>query len=70
MPKDSQSQRAAQEENPNEPIIFPESSVDLAFDDSILKDVKDAWEQISGETEGFMQFDDREVGAYDDEDDE
>ncbi|MCJ1396424.1 Rab proteins geranylgeranyltransferase component A [Xylographa bjoerkii] len=57
-------------------ISFTESSTDLAFDDSMLADVREVWNNINGETEGslqldaesFMQFDDREVGAYDDED--
>ncbi|MCJ1379798.1 Rab proteins geranylgeranyltransferase component A [Xylographa soralifera] len=49
-------------------ISFPEPSTDLAFDDSILTSVRGAWNKISGYTEGFMQFEDREVGAYDDED--
>ena len=49
-------------------ISFAESSTDLAFDDSILIDVREAWNKISSDAAGFMQFEDREVGAYDDED--
>lgn len=50
-------------------MTFPEHTVDLAFDDGVLEDVKKAWATITGYTSGFMQFDDREVGAYEDEDD-
>ncbi|MCJ1403623.1 Rab proteins geranylgeranyltransferase component A [Xylographa trunciseda] len=49
-------------------ISFTESSTDLAFDDNILASVREAWNKITGDTEGFMQFKDRELGAYDDED--
>ncbi|MCJ1319549.1 Rab proteins geranylgeranyltransferase component A [Xylographa vitiligo] len=49
-------------------VTFTDSSTDLAFDDSILATVREAWTEISGNTEGFMQFEDREIGAYDDED--
>ena len=49
-------------------FLFPTSNTDLAFDDSVLRDVRSAWQSISGDTDGFMQFEDREVGAYDDED--
>lgn len=49
-------------------IAFAESNVDLAFDDAVLEDVKRAWTCITGETSGFMQFEDRETGAYDDGD--
>ena len=50
-------------------IVFAESNVDLAFDDAILREVRSAWQKITGETDGFMAFEDREVGAYDDEED-
>lgn len=49
-------------------LVFPNVLADLAFDDRVLYHVKKAWEAISGESEGFMQFQDRE--AYDDNDDE
>ena len=49
-------------------ILFPEPVIDLAFDDGVLRDVMTAWQEISGQAEGFMQFEDREVGAYEDED--
>ena len=49
-------------------ISFAESGTDLAFDDSILATVREVWTKISDGTEGFMQFEDRELGAYDDED--
>lgn len=50
-------------------INFAESSVDLAFDDGVLEDVRRAWTNITGETNGFMQFEDRETG-YNDGDDQ
>ena len=46
-------------------LVFPNAPIDLAFDDKVLYHVKKAWEAISGESEGFMQFQDRE--AYDDD---
>lgn len=49
-------------------LVFPNAPVDLAFDDRVLYHVKKSWEAISGESEGFMQFQDRET--YDDNDDE
>ena len=50
-------------------ISLPMLDLDLAFNDGILERVKVAWQRVTGETDGFMQFDDREVGAYDDNDD-
>ncbi|TKA64092.1 hypothetical protein B0A49_07845 [Cryomyces minteri] len=42
-------------------LIFPPSSLDLVFDDSILQRVRSVWEKIMGaEAEGFMTFEDRE----------
>ncbi|KAK5295342.1 rab geranylgeranyl transferase escort protein-like protein [Cryomyces antarcticus] len=42
-------------------LIFPPSSLDLAFDDAILQRVRSVWEKIMGaEAEGFMTFEDRE----------
>lgn len=49
-------------------VTFAESTVDLAFDDGVLKDVERAWTSITGETSGFMQFEERGTGAYDDDD--
>lgn len=51
----------------NEHILnFPPPSMDLAFDDAILDNVKDAWQKIVGEDAGdFLAFQDREV--YDDD---
>ncbi|PYH97709.1 hypothetical protein BO71DRAFT_395957 [Aspergillus ellipticus CBS 707.79] len=48
-------------------ICLPPSSLDLAFDDSLIDTVKNAWELIMGEEAAqhqFMEFEDRE-GAYD-----
>ncbi|KAL2871560.1 putative Rab geranylgeranyl transferase escort protein [Aspergillus lucknowensis] len=50
-------------------IRFPPPSLDLAFDDSVIDLVKDAWTIIMGDDaspDNFMKFDDRE--SYDDED--
>ena len=48
-------------------ISFSQPSTDLAFDDRVLREVRRAWQQISGNAEGFMEFEDREVGEYDDD---
>lgn len=50
-------------------IRFPPPSLDLAFDDSTIDLVKDAWALVMGDEaspEDFMNFEDRE--NYDDED--
>lgn len=49
-------------------IILPDLGPDLAVDDSLLDNVKDAWEKIVGEEkgDGFMVFEDRE-GLSDEE---
>jgi len=46
----------------NERILtFPDPSLDLAFDESVLHRVKEVWQRIMGpDAEGFMQFDKRE----------
>ena len=48
-------------------LLFPELHAGLSFDDSILDHVKEAWQKITGNVDGFMEFEDRETGAYDDE---
>lgn len=49
-------------------IRFPAPSLDLAFDDAVLADVKEVWQKVAGEDAGeFLVFEDREV--YDDDDD-
>ncbi len=48
-------------------LICPDTSAPLVFDDSILECIQSAWRNISGEKEGFMVFEDREAGAYDDD---
>jgi hypothetical protein len=49
---------------------FSPPSLGLAFDDSILDSVHDAWQLIAAESEGtpadYMQFEDREGGVDDD----
>jgi hypothetical protein len=47
-------------------LSFPHPSMDLAFDDTILDNVKEVWQKIVGEDGGeFLVFQDRE--QYDDE---
>jgi hypothetical protein len=47
-------------------LSFAPPSMDLAFNDSILDNVKAVWQKITGEEDGeFLIFQDREV--YDDE---
>lgn len=41
-------------------IILPNVPVELGLPDSVLNNVKSAWQQITGETEGFMNFEARE----------
>jgi hypothetical protein len=48
-------------------IRFPVPTMDLAFDDAVLDNVKDVWQKILGEAAGeFLVFQDRE--AYDEDD--
>lgn len=49
-------------------IFLPDLSPNLIVDDSLLDNIKDAWERIVGEEkgDGFMVFEDRE-GFSDDE---
>lgn len=49
-------------------ISFKNSTDDLAFDDSILSDVMEVWAKVDGISDGFMHFEDREIGAYDEDD--
>ncbi|KAF2177181.1 hypothetical protein K469DRAFT_378932 [Zopfia rhizophila CBS 207.26] len=45
-------------------LKFPPSSVDLAFDDSILDQVKSVWQKIMGDDAGeFLVFKDREANV-------
>ncbi|KAL6710670.1 Rab proteins geranylgeranyltransferase component A [Coniothyrium glycines] len=47
-------------------LRFPPPSLDLAFDDAVLDNVRDVWQRIVGEDSGeFLVFQDRE--AYDDD---
>ena len=48
-------------------VFFSDPSTDLAFDDSILRETRTAWQHITGNETGFMEFEDREVGEYDEE---
>ena len=49
-------------------IRLPQLSSNLAFDDSILQHVRQAWQRVTKDEEGFMQFNDRQDDAYDDDD--
>jgi hypothetical protein len=47
-------------------LRFPPPSMDLAFDDAILDNVKEVWQKIIGDDSAeFLVFQDREV--YDDD---
>ena len=41
-------------------VILPNVPVELGLPDSVIDNVKSAWQQITGETEGFMVFEARE----------
>lgn len=49
-------------------LSFSASTGDLSFDDGILREVRSMWQRITGNEDGFMHFEDREAGAYEDED--
>lgn len=54
--------------HPNNVLIFPPPSLDLAFDDTVLETVKEAWKIVLGDEavdDEFMVFEDRE--NYDEE---
>lgn len=47
-------------------VRFPPPSMDLAFDDMVLENVREVWQKIVGDDGGeFLVFQDREV--YDDD---
>ena len=53
----------------NNAFCFPPGNLDLAFDDSLIDVVKEAWRLVMGDEakeSEFMEFEDRE-GAYDEE---
>lgn len=47
--------------------LLDDTSTDLAFSDEMLQEVRTKWQDVSDGLNGFMDFEDREVGAYDDE---
>jgi hypothetical protein len=53
---------------PDNVLSLPETGEDLAFDEDILHKVMEAWRLISGETDGFMSFEDREGADYEEAD--
>lgn len=49
-------------------LNFPPTSMDFAFDDSILDNVREVWQKIAGDDAGeFLVFQDREAMTDDDE---
>lgn len=47
-------------------LRFPPPSMDLAFDDRLLDNVRNVWEKVTGQAEGeFLVFQDREMYADD-----
>ena len=49
-------------------LSFPPPSLDLAFDDTVLDNVKAVWQKIAGDDAGeFLVFQEREAYADDDE---
>jgi hypothetical protein len=49
-------------------ITFPPLSLDLAFDETVLNTVKEAWQTIMGpDTQDFLVFEDRNPMGDDDE---
>ncbi|CAO2651106.1 Nn.00g094030.m01.CDS01 [Neocucurbitaria sp. VM-36] len=51
----------------NQVLHFPPPSMDLAFDDSVLENVRELWQKIMGDGGEFLVFQDREAYADDDE---
>jgi len=52
---------------PSNALVLPSTPLDLALPDSVLRDVKQAWQQITGDAESdFLKFDARE-GTEEDE---
>ena len=50
-------------------MVFPPPSIDLAFDDSILENVKEIWKRVMGdavEESAFLRFDEPGVRGEDD----
>lgn len=47
-------------------LQFSDPTVDLAFDDKVLEEVRNAWQKITGEKEGFMMFEERGESGEDD----
>ena len=45
-------------------ITLSDLSTDLAFDDAVIREVRKAWQHVSGKEMGFMHFEDREAGEY------
>lgn len=47
-------------------LLFSDPTFELAFDDRVLEQVRNAWEKITGETGGFMLFEERGESGEDD----
>ena len=50
-------------------LHFSDPTLDLAFDDRVLEQVRDAWQKITGERDGFMMFEERGESGEDDGED-
>jgi hypothetical protein len=48
----------------NNVLALPETGGDLAFDENVLHKVMEAWQLVSGESDGFMGFKDQEGLDY------
>ena len=48
-------------------ITLSDLSTDLAFDDAVIREVRKAWQHVSGKERGFMDFEDREKREYEDD---
>lgn len=59
---------------PDRIMKFAEGDLDLSFDDSVVDQVKEAWRRIMGdaavEAGEFMQFQDRQAEAGDEDEEE
>ena len=49
-------------------LLMPDLTSDLALEDSVLNNVKAAWQRVTGQEESFLVFDERGQGDNDDRD--
>ncbi|MCJ1311560.1 Rab proteins geranylgeranyltransferase component A [Agyrium rufum] len=67
QPVSSNEEHEGSKGSANQVIILPNMSADLSFDDGILAEIRLAWIKITGLEEGFLTFEDRELGVDDEE---